>query len=70
MCSVPLPPIRAVWALQTQQLGRGYQETTVPCFLEFYKYSSNGKCSLEKSLNRVKVKAEQIQESRKFTFSK
>lgn len=35
MSSVPLPPIRSAWALQAQRLGRGYQETTVPCFLEF-----------------------------------
>lgn len=68
MSSVPLLPAKSVWTLQQQELTTGYQETTVVCCLKYIQ--TKAKPSLEESLNRLKTKPEQNQESRKFTFSK
>lgn len=68
MSSIPLLPTKSVWTLQQQELSMGYQETTVVCCLKYIQ--TKAKPSLKESLNRVKTKTEQNQESRKFTFSK
>jgi len=62
--TIPLLPTKPDWTLYKQELRTGHQGQL------FCSKNIQAKCRLTESLNRIKSKTEQIQESRKFTFSK